>query len=107
MNTQNQLTQKQIQKKKLQEIRSYRSSLFFSLVRMIKYLLFAVVLIVWIAAFIILGALLLRIPTLFSKNKAYTFILIGLLPILILILYIFLQIKLYNRSFSLGLFRCR
>jgi len=107
MNTQNQLSQKQIQKKKLQEIRSYRSSLFFSLVRMIKYLLFAIVLIVWIAAFIILGVLLLKIPTLFSKNKAYMFIFIGLLPILILILYIFLQLKWYNRSFSLALFRCR
>jgi len=107
MNTQNQLSQKQLQKKKMQEIRSYRSSLFFSLVRMIKYFLFAIILIVWISAFVLIGVWLLRAHTLFSKTKAFTFIFIGILPILILILYIFLQTKFYNRSFSLGLFGCR
>lgn len=63
-------------------------SVIMMLLRFIKYLLFFIVILLWIISFIAIGILLLRNHTILSKKTAITFILIGVAPVMIVLIYI-------------------
>lgn len=79
---------------------------FLIILRYIKYLLLFIVMVLWVVACISIGVLLIKFHTSFSKQKASYFIVAGVVPILILILYLLLRYQ-THKTVDWGLLKCR
>lgn len=62
--------------------------LLISFLLYLKYLLLFLVVILWSATFILTGVLLIKFHTTFSKQRATIFIAMGMVPILIIFIYV-------------------
>lgn len=83
----------------------YRSSYLFTLIRWIKYVFISLIMLIWIITFVGIGVFFLNIHTILSKKKAYTFIMIGLSPILLVMVYVLLRLP-THRKLDWAIFKC-
>lgn len=83
----------------------YRSSWLFTLIRRLKYILFVLVILIWMIGFLTVGVLLLKKHTIISRRTAITFIVVGLFPVLLLILYVLVR-RWRHGTFDWGIFKC-